>query len=178
MCPLPFSYMSIAVSAIVHPSRLLLALVGFTSAVGSIVGVLVAVGLVGSLAVGPRMVLGTAVFFLALFGFYHGVRDRKTIQLDIYGTGAIRIAETSTEESCTHGIRPHVTSSGRTVRLLTSSTIWPNLLLLRCRGDEGRTIVLPIFPDSVSREAFRAISVACRWIAAQDLDEEMERPSK
>lgn len=135
-----------------------------------LVGIVIGAGFIGSFAAGPRLALGGAAFFLALFGFYHGVRHRKTIQLDIYGTGLIRLSETVSEGSCTYSNRPHVSGSGEQVWLLTSSTIWPNLLLLHFRTGGGKIRILPVLPDCVSRDGFRAISVACRWIAAQTQD--------
>lgn len=162
--------MSIAVSAVVHPSRFLLVLTALISISTGLIGIAIAAGFIGSLSAVPRLALGSAAFFLALFGFYHGVRHRKTIQLDIYGTGLIRLSEPGSEGPCTHTNRPHVSGSGERVWLLKSSTIWPNLLLLHFRTGGGQTRVLPVLPDCVSRDGFRAISVACRWIASQAQD--------
>jgi len=44
--------------------------------------------------------------------------------------------------------------------------MWPNFLLLRLRDGEGRVYNVAVLPDSLPGEAFRALSVACRWIAA------------
>lgn len=167
--------MSIAVSAIVQPSRLLIAMVGAISALVSVFALLVASGHIGQLPFVPRLALGTAAFFLSLFGFYHGVRDRKTIQLDISGTGLIRLIEMGDRGSCMNSNWPHVRYSGEQVRLMRTSTIWPNLLILRFQSDDGKTTILPILPGCVASHSFRAISVACRWIAAQNQPSERKR---
>ncbi|HZW22675.1 protein YgfX [Noviherbaspirillum sp.] len=159
--------MSIAVSAIVRPSRMLTALAGAMAAVAAGVAFAIASGLVGDLTTPIRWSLSALVFFLATFGFYHGIRSRKTIQLDISGTGQIRLLKAGGEPPCTRQNRPHVREIGELVRLMDNSTIWARMLLLRLRLEDGRMVVVPVFPDSVDREAFRALSVACRWIAAQ-----------
>lgn len=157
--------MSIAVSAVVHPSRLLRMMVATMAVIAGVVAVLIGTSHSGELSPGLRFALSTTTFFLALFGFYHGVRDGKTIQLDISGTGLIRIVEMGARGACVRTKRPHVRNLGEPVRLMQNSTIWPNLLLLILQSDSGRITVLPILPDCVSRDSFRALSVACRWIA-------------
>lgn len=165
--------MSIAVSAIVHPSRLLLAMTGFIAALVAVISILICVGYVGDASFGLRLSVGVVTFFLALFGFYHGIRSRKTIQLDISGTGLIRVAEIDPGGACMDTNWPHVGSSDKSFRLMKNSTLWPNMLLLRLYSDHGKMIV-PILPDSVPKDSFRALSVACRWIAAQTNSPESE----
>lgn len=159
--------MSIAVSAVVHPSRILLALTGATASGAAFIGFAIGLGLVGDLPGPTRLAVAALVLFLAFFGFYHGTRNRKTIQLDISGTGQIRLLKLVGEPPCTATNRPHLREIGEVVRLMSDSTIWPYMLLLRLRYDEGGIAIVPIFPDSVSRDGFRALSVACRWIATQ-----------
>ena len=132
-----------------------------------VVGSAIAVGYVGDLGALPRLLVSTLAFFLAFFGFYHGVRHRKTLHIDISGSGQIRIAEVLPMTSCASADRPHFRADATVVGVIANSTIWPNLLMLRLRSDEGCVAVLPILQDSVSQEAFRALSVACRWIAAR-----------
>lgn len=165
--------MSIAVSAIVRPSRLLLAMTSFVAGLVAAISILVCVGYVGDASLGLRLSVGPATFFLALFGFYHGIRSRKTIQLDISGTGLIRVAEIDPGGACMDTNWPHVGSSGEAVRLMKNSTLWPNLLLLRLHSNQG-TITVPILPDSLPKDSFRALSVACRWIAAQKNSPDIE----
>lgn len=157
--------MSIAVSAVVQPSRILLMMVGAMSAVCAAAGMLVGLGRLGELAEAPRFALCISGFFLAFFGFYHGKRHRKPIHIDITGTGQMRISAVSANEPCTKTNGPHVSADGTTVRLLKSSVIWPQLLLMRLQTEGGEIIDLPILRDSVSPQSFRALSAACRWIS-------------
>jgi toxin CptA len=159
--------MSIAVSTVVYPSRILFAMTGVMTAVAAFIGLAVGFGLVGDLSEPVRFAIASLVLFLAFFGFYHGTRNRKTIQLDISGMGQIRLVELTVEPPCTDTNRPHVGKIGEVVRLMADSTIWPHMLLLRLRYDDGGIAVVPIFPDSVSRDGFRALSVTCRWISTQ-----------
>lgn len=160
--------MSIAVSTVVHPSRVLFALNGAMASIAVGVAIAIGAGYIGDLPIPVRALLSSLVFFLASFGFYHGMRSRKTIQLDISGTGQIRLLKAVGQPSCTAAIRPHVKEIGEVVRLMKDSTIWPHMLVLRLQSESGRTTVVPVFPDSVDREAFRALSVACRWISVQN----------
>ena len=65
---------------------------------------------------------------------------------------------------------PQQVMSGGLAQLLAGSTVWPNLLLLRLRLENGRVRTIPVLPDSVSRETFRALQVACRWVASHNND--------
>lgn len=159
--------MSIAVSAVVHPSRVLLSLLFSMAALAAAIGAAVLAGWLGDLDVMHRAAVGTPPVFMAFFGFYHGVRHRKTLHIDISGDGGIRIAEPVSGNPCGAENSPHLVSDGTVVEMLDNSTIWPSLLVLRLRADDGCITVVPILPDSVSKDAFRALSVACRWIAAR-----------
>lgn len=166
--------MSIAVSAIVRPSRLLLMAVGVMIALSVSVGIAIGLGGLGELSVAARFSLCIFSFFLAFVGFYHGIRQQKTIHIDISDTGRMRIVDAASFESCAKKKRPHVMGGTRVVQLMKSSTIWPHLLLLLLQTEDGDIVALPILPDSVSCEAFRALSVACRWIAQRNDSPECE----
>ena len=155
--------MSIAVSVMVVPSRLLRVLAGAMSCLLAALGISLCAGLIVGVSVEAR--IGTALFsfFPALFGLYHSVRNRKALHIDISSTGQIRIKETSAT-SRRKGRPPH----GTLVRLLPYSTLWPHMLLLRLQADDGERWTVPILMDCVSRNEFRALSVACRWIAAHN----------
>lgn len=124
-------------------------------------------GMIGDLSMPVRLAIASLVVFLAFFGFYHGARNRKTIQLYISGTGQIRLLKVTEESPCLDANWPHVEKIGEVVRLMDDSTIWPYMLLLRLRSDDGATMRVPIFPDSVACDAFRALSVAIRWVSLQ-----------
>ncbi|WP_460841572.1 protein YgfX [Noviherbaspirillum agri] len=160
--------MSIAVSAIVQPSRALFVMVTAMSGIVASVALTVALGLVGELSVLIRSGLTGLLLILAVFGFYHGTSHRKTIHIDISGAGQIRLTKMNESGSCANANWPHVEDSAEVVQISRDSTIWPHLLLLRLQSDSGIVSTLPILPDSVSRDSFRSLSVACRWIAARN----------
>jgi toxin CptA len=169
--------MSIAVSAIVRPSRYLSGLLALMCVLAIAIALVTLLGQLGELTQSSRLFVFTVLLFLSFFGFYHGIRHRKTIHIDISGAGQIRIADAGEIRSCTSPNRPHVRPDGEVHRLLDNSTIWPCLLLLRLRGQAGAVVTLPILSDSVPADSFRALSVACRWIAAHRDDRESETPT-
>ncbi|HZW12762.1 MAG TPA: protein YgfX [Noviherbaspirillum sp.] len=160
--------MSIAVSAIVQPSRVLFVMVAAMAGMIAIIALSVGLGFVGELSLVVRASMAGLLLILAVFGFYHGTRHRKTIHIDISGAGQVRLTKMNESGPCTSMNWPHVGDSAQVVQILRDSTIWPHLLLLRLRADSGIVTTLPILPDSVSRDSFRALSVACRWIAAHN----------
>lgn len=160
--------MSIAVSAIVKPSRHLFVALGGMFALVVLVGLTIGIGWVGELSYVVRVFLCLACVFLAFLGLYHGSRYRKPIHIDISGAGHLHIIKMVSGESCAGQKRPHLKDGGKAFRLLETSTIWPYLLLLHLRTEGGEVRILPIFPDSVSQDDFRALSAACLWIAQHD----------
>lgn len=161
--------MSIAVSVTVKPSRLLRAMAACMSILIAVSAGTIATGDVGQLPFASRVSISLFSFFLALLGFYHTLRHQKALHIDISGIGRICIHKGDVlPSSCQERNWPHVTHEGQTVRLLKDSTLWTHLLLLRLQTKDGKIIVIPVLPDSVSRDGFRALSVACRWIDAHN----------
>jgi toxin CptA len=160
--------MSIAASVVVKPSRLLSAMAGTMSLVCCAIGIAIGLGVAGELSPGYRMAIAGFTVFLSFFGFYHGACYGKTIHMDISATGQLRIAEMSADGTCADTNRPHVNRKGEVVRIMNNSTIWPHLLLLRLQSVSGKITIVPILPDSVSRDGFRALSVACRWMVTRN----------
>lgn len=160
--------MSIATSVVVKPSRLLSAAADVMSLLCCAIGIGIGLGAAGELSPGYRAAIAAFTVFLSFFGFYHGVCYGKTIHMDISGTGQLRITEMSADGACADTNRPHVYEKGEVVRIMNNSTIWPHLLLLRLQSVSGTITIVPILPDSVSREGFRALSVACRWMVARN----------
>ncbi|WP_318840972.1 protein YgfX [Noviherbaspirillum aerium] len=162
--------MSIAVSAIVKPSRILAAMMLAMASLTSTVGILIGLGAIGEMVFLLRLAISASILILSFFGFYHGMQRRKPIQLDISGIGQVRVAERSIiVSSCRESKRTHVAPYGEEVRLLPGSTLWPLMLLLQFEDANGRRITVPILRDSVSQDGFRALSVACRWITANEV---------
>lgn len=153
--------MSIAVSAVVGPSRVLRALLaGYGLA-----------NLAAALAVGfaaparfrlPQ--LSAAVFCIAGAGLLRCSRGvTKTRRLDISGVGQLRL--TVQQDIRTAGAAAAVSAAGASadgapVALLAGSTVWPRLMLLRLRHEDGAVTLLPVLPDSVAPGVFRALAVA------------------
>jgi len=141
-------------------------MVGAMSFCAATVGFAIGAGQLGALSFTPRILLAAFNVFLGVFGFYHCIRHRKILHIDISGVGQIRLTEVGVVGACTGTDWPHVRKQGEVVRLLSDSTIWPQLLLLRLQAGSGKITTVLIFSDCVSPESFRALSVACRWIAA------------
>lgn len=158
--------MSIAVSAVIQPSRILLSLVGGMSMILLGIAALVATGFIGNLSLLARIVLAAICASLAIAAFLRA-RSRKTkYVIHISGIGQIRLAvEKSNEQSIVDGA-----AEGELVHLLPISTIWSGLLLLHLQNERQQITVVTILPDAVSTESFRALLVACRWIVLRHAD--------
>jgi toxin CptA len=163
--------MSIAISAVVKPSRSLLVIVS-----GMSVGIILAAGMVASARVGElsiysRLLVAGLCVLAAIAGFFQAFRKRKTFHIDISGIGQIRLSEYNgivTSPAFSGQSKSDSCGEDEVVKLMADSTIWPHLLLLRFQGEGGRISAIPILPDCMVEDSFRALSVACRWIAAQN----------
>ena len=155
--------MSIAVSAVIKPSRLLrvaLAAFGVASA-GAAMALLS--GHFGRFHF-PQ-VLGGACLLGAFMAWRAAAGATTTRRVDISGLGEIRL----TVQHSIGTTRQSWTAAPQTVRLVAGSTVWPGLLLLSLRQDEhGALSVLAILPDSVPPDQFRKLAVAIVAIARRD----------
>jgi toxin CptA len=148
--------MSIAVSAIVVPSRRLRAL-----SAGFALANMAAAALVGTVLreryLGAQLL---AIFFLvaALCLSHAAARKIKTLRIDVSGLGQVRL--TVQQDLGTNEAGDETTATQ--VALLAGSTIWPQLMLLLLRSERGALTVLPILRDSLAPQQFRALSVALR----------------
>jgi hypothetical protein len=165
--------MSIAMTVVVAPSRRLrFLLVGFGA---SLLAAACAVGCCAS----PGFTAGPAVALVLLFAgvcvMHAALRPAMVHRIDISGPGQLRL-------TVQQGVRPDK-SEALPARLLSGSTLWPRLLLLRLEtvgegaagpaasglrgwlagrvaGRRGRIWRVEVLPDSVPPEAFRALAVA------------------
>jgi hypothetical protein len=161
--------MSIAVSTVVKPSRLLFALVTGACIGVAIVGAMLGSGYVSGLALPVRLSIAAACLLIAILGFYRAGQTRKTHHIDISGIGQIRLVEHSALTALPRELALSQWRHGdEVVSLMSDSTLWPFLLLLRLRTCNDQIKIVPILPDSVDADAFRRLSVACRWIAAHN----------
>jgi toxin CptA len=149
--------MSIAVSAVIIPSRLLrLVRLGFGAAN------LGAAAALGFGAPGPSSlaVAGAGCCLLAgVLVLRSGGLGSKVSRIDISGLGQLR-------QTVQQGIGSN-NAPAVLVQLLPGSTIWPGLLLLRLRGEDGAVRSLVLATDSIEAGKFRQLSVAIRDIASR-----------
>ena len=160
--------MSIAVSAVVHPSRTLLALLAAMGLLVCVGGVAIMLAGVFDLPPAMRAAVGGAGPILAIGAFFAGLRSRKTFRLDISGVGQIRLMEYSGVASGSSR-KPSLQEDAAVFRLVENSVLWPHLLMVRLESSSGVRRLLTILPDCMSDEEFKAVSVACRWIAAHNI---------
>lgn len=159
--------MSIAVSAVVQPSRILFWVTAGMSLVVALIGILIAAGLVGDSPLVIRMNAGSACIFLAYWAYNRAATNKKSLHIDISGIGQIRLAEHNELAAVLAGGAKQSPVFGEVLQLHASTTLWPFLLLLRLQSTDQKVKTLPILPDCVGANNFRALSVACRWIATQ-----------
>lgn len=147
--------MSIAVSAVVVPSRRLRALVACFGVCNAAAGFVLAL----SPDQGFRLAPLCSAFFLlaAAFLLHAAARRTKTRRIDISGLGQLRLA-----------VQQGVGAAGEGVPVTVSpgSTVWPQLLLLLLRTEDGALTVVPVLRDSVTADQFRALAVALRALDA------------
>ncbi|MGB6056046.1 MAG: protein YgfX [Burkholderiaceae bacterium] len=160
--------MSLALYAVVKPSRRLWVLTcGMCFAVLAAAS-LIGVGLVGDLAFFPRTVVGGASGFIVFSVLYQQARRRSEFHIHISGSGQLRLAEVEPERGSHHRRGRIPVPPQRNATLLPASTIWSWLLLLRLQLDDKTVVTVPVLPDCLPADTFRALSVACRWLAAHD----------
>lgn len=159
--------MSIAVSTVVRPSGLLRVIVTAACLCMVLIGILVVGNQFDILSVWSRLLLALIYSVVALASWALFFFTQKIYLISISSAGQIRLLELNASTKN----MPEVFDTGDTawfiVNLLEDSTLWPQLLLLRLRSETGSVIVLPILPDSVGSQAFKSLSVACRWIAVR-----------
>lgn len=85
-------------------------------------------------------------------------------RIDISGVGEMRL-------TVQQNVGKTVVKNAR-VWLLSGSTVWPRLLMLVLRDDEGSIAVVAVLADSVSAEQFRALAVAIRAIGGQEMQDQ------
>ncbi len=158
--------MSIAVSAVVGPSRVLRALLAAYGLANLAAGLAVGCAMPGRF----KLARLSAVFFCiagaALLRCRRAVT--KTRRLDISGVGQLRLTvqQDIRTGSATAGVaaagavREDAGAEGVPVVLLAGSTVWPRLMLLRLRHEDGAVTLLPVLPDSVAPGVFRSLAVA------------------
>ncbi|QAU34249.1 protein YgfX [Janthinobacterium sp. 17J80-10] len=171
--------MSIAVSTVVMPSRRLALLLAIFCAGVAAVAWQLAFGALIDLPLVLRVALTVILSVMPGWAAYTAISPGKSLRIDISEHGQIRVAEdkacsvTGLQKGHRQAVQagqegPVEDAAGTIVNLLPDSTIWPQLLLLRLQAKGQVTRNVLILRDSVSAEHFRALSVACHWIAAHN----------
>ena len=153
------STMSIAVSAVIHPSRLLrAALAAFGLACGGAAAALL--WWTPGRFHAPEILAGVCTA-AALVAWYSTGESGNARWIDISGLGEIHL---SVQQSL--GAAPPRDGA---LQLLPGSTVWPSLIILLLRDRaSGAAAVALILPDSVRSDQFRKIAVAISAIARRD----------
>ncbi len=149
--------MSIAVSAVIVPSRILrLAWLCYGAAnLGAAAALGVGVGSPSRLAwAGAASCLLAGALVLR-----SAAHNSKVSRIDISGLGELHL-------TVQQGIGSNDERTAL-VQLLPASTVWPGLLLLRLRGEDRVVRSLALLPDSVVAGQFRPLSAAIRDIASR-----------
>ena len=111
-----------------------------------------------------------------LAGIGCGGGDVKPVRIDISGGGGIRLTVYQQLEVARHAAPAGPAGdAGHAARLLPGSTLWPWLLILRLRCQDGegqqapgRVHWLVVLPDSAAADVRRRLALAVRAIAARD----------
>ncbi|MGV8892231.1 MAG: protein YgfX [Burkholderiaceae bacterium] len=159
--------MSIAVTAVVRPSRLLLVMVTVAWFCLILIAGLVGCNYLGVLSAWERPFIVIAYVFVASACWSVFFFAQKSYLITISSIGQIRLLELGASVGNGLIVLDNDSSDKFIVNLQNDSTLWPKLLLLRLRSDNGHLTVLCILQDSVSLQSFRSLSVAFRWITAR-----------
>jgi toxin CptA len=145
--------MSIAVSALVGPSRVHRSLLAACALVQLTTAAFLALPWAGDYLGTPLLalsaLLGAAALARAASADAH---PPKTHRIDISGTGELRVT---------------VQQGMQAARLLPGSVVWPLLMVLRCRLASGQVRVLIVWRDAVDGATWRALAVALRVIGRE-----------
>ena len=167
--------MSIAVSAVIRPSRLLRSMTLAMSVMSTLVGIAMLSGWPDNFTGMTRGLAAIACIAGGIIAGAGGMRKNPHVLIDISGIGQIRIGETARQHTAAHPEGTDFDVSQRVMRLLPNSTLWSRLMILRLQAEQGSIHTIVILPDTTPPTSFRALSVACHWIAAHNNRAESEK---
>ncbi len=162
--------MTIAVSAVIRPSRLSLFLYLLFALNLCMTAVLLFYRLESFLGFMQRLAVA-AVCVIPVFALLiHVFRSRNIVRIDISGNGQIRLFHTKRSAHAFQFQNNFEINRNdyELVRLLGDSTLWPYYMSLRLQSDMGKIFVVPIFPDSIDQPLFRSLLVALRCVKHYD----------
>jgi len=136
------------------------------------VGAAIGIGMANNLSQCVRVgvALGCIAAVLPVIG--HIVQNNNACYVDISATGMISMIIGDSARAPTTGGSPRLR---RAYTLLPSSTLWSSLMILNLQAECGAVRSVMVLPDTLSKDQFRALSVACRWIAVHNLGTEGEK---
>jgi hypothetical protein len=159
--------MTIAVSVMVFPSRLLTFAVRGIALLAAVAIVLVLFAN-SNLSAIFRFQISLLASILVWSAIFTLRRPGKTFHIDISGIGQIRLTQYSGVSTPYKNTgMPLDGSSCQLVHLSPDSILWSHLMLLRLKADEGGVLSIPVLNDSLAASDFAQLLVACKWIAAQ-----------
>lgn len=162
--------MTIAVSAVIRPSRLFLFLCVLFALNLCSTAALLFHRLYGFLNLVQCLAI-LAVCVIPMFALLsHVFSSRDIVRIDISGNGQIRLFQTKRSTPASQfqensEFDPH---TGEIVRLLGDSTLWPYYMSLCLQSDTGKIFIVSVFPDSVEQRIFRSLIVALRCVKIRD----------
>jgi toxin CptA len=158
--------MSIAVTAVVRHSRMLRLAVVVMGAISIAAAVLLAFGGADAEVPLPQWVRGVIALLIiagAMQTVRHHLRAVPPVTIDISAAGAIRLS------GAQHTVTPPAAPGEPCCwNLLPGTTISEYCMILRLENTDGQHQTLMVLPDTVPPTSFRALAVACRWIAAHN----------
>lgn len=157
--------MSIAVSALIKPSRCYAILVIGFAAFFWLTGMLIFAGRMGGFILYARIWLMPVFLLAGLLLVFDYFRTRKTLRIDISGNGQIRLKEYKGNEFDVSESE-NGSSNGSPWKLMGNSTIWPWLMVLNLESETGHISRILIFFDSMPTDDFKVLYAAFRWIDA------------
>jgi hypothetical protein len=164
---------TIAVSVVVHPSRVLLASVCAMAFMAMLSAFLILFATV-ELSASTRLQISAIASISSALAVFKFCRCRKTFHIDISGIGQIRLTQYSDVSAFHENARLALDGVyGLVVHLSPDSVLWPQFLLLRLKLKEGRVFSIPVLRDSLCGPGFAELSVACRYIATRSANGEI-----
>ena len=155
-CAHPMKPMSIAISVVLQPSKILRFCVISFAFLLLFIGIYIAN--LKTLSLLNQSVLIALCCFAAWRSFLFNQKIAKTSwRIHIDGHGQLRCHSTAQAEDV----------FGDVVKLVAGTTLWTQALFLRLHNQEKNVnINLVILSDALSKDEFRRLSVACKWIVA------------
>ncbi|MCD6026851.1 MAG: flagellar hook-length control protein [Solimicrobium sp.] len=161
--------MSIAISVVLPPSRIVLSCTILFSFLLLFIGIYTSA--LKDLSILSRVALMMICSFAVWRVFvYHKKIAKLSWRINIDGQGQLRchsnVCSNSFQSlSSSAKVSQYHLEGGKPLKLMAGTTLWTRMLFLRLQDTKESTIIhLIILPDDLSKDEFRRLSVACRWI--------------